>query len=227
MLPSASDADQVQSAGKMKARLPSHALRAALSAPELSSPRLPRMEFNFSSSGTEFEGGCDPAEDDNEICPSLCKREEEKKRREREEEEKSRRREKRVRREAWARTLRPSRLSSLLRGCRDKCLEHGAPSCQCGLVQLEYFGLPALRESSPSPSVCAWKAFAALKEVASGVDVQFPWEDRPGRNHRKALDLGPVLLDRDLAARLIRSMPQPAGCCLTPARSQTLTISGI
>lgn len=83
---------------------------------------LPRMEFNFSSSGTEFEGGCDPAEDDNEIC------------------------------------------------CRDKCLEHGAPSCQCGLVQLEYFG----------------------------VDVQFPWEDRPGRNHRKALDLGPVLLDRDL-----------------------------
>lgn len=83
---------------------------------------LPRMKFNFSSSGTEFEGGCDPADDPNDIC------------------------------------------------CKSRCVEHGGPSCQCGVVQLEYFG----------------------------VDVQFPWEERPERNHGKSLDLGPFLIDRDL-----------------------------
>ena len=30
------------------------------------------------------------------------------------------------------------------------------------------------------------------------MDVQFPWETQPQRNHRKLLDLGPLLVDRDL-----------------------------
>ncbi|CAE7360333.1 SUMF2 [Symbiodinium pilosum] len=84
---------------------------------------LPRMKFNFDVSGTEFEGGCDPADDPNRVC---CKSE--------------------------------------------VCKGAGAPNCQCGVVQLEYFG----------------------------VDVQFPWESQPERNHRKQLDLGPLLFDRDL-----------------------------
>lgn len=40
----------------------------------------------------------------------------------------------------------------------------------------------------------------ALRELSDlpGVDVQFPWETQPQRNHRKLLDLGPLLMDRDL-----------------------------
>ena len=35
--------------------------------------------------------------------------------------------------------------------------------------------------------------------------MQFPWEERPERNHGKSLDLGPFLIDRDLAAQLQRA----------------------
>mmetsp|Transcript_12622 Transcript_12622/g.28877 ORF Transcript_12622/g.28877 Transcript_12622/m.28877 type:complete len:603 (-) Transcript_12622:67-1875(-) len=84
---------------------------------------LPRTRLEFSASGTEFEGGCDPDDDPRGVC------------------------------------------------CRSKvCRGDGSASCQCGVVQLEYFG----------------------------VDVQFPWESRPGRNHEKLLDIGPLLIDRDL-----------------------------
>lgn len=55
--------------------------------------------------------------------------------------------------------------------CRSKlCTGDGSPDCQCAIVGDEYFG----------------------------VDVQFPWESQPQRNHVKILDLGPLLMDQDL-----------------------------
>jgi len=55
--------------------------------------------------------------------------------------------------------------------CHSKlCTGDGSPECQCAVVGDEYFG----------------------------VDVQFPWESQPERNHQKILDLGPLLMDQDL-----------------------------
>lgn len=55
--------------------------------------------------------------------------------------------------------------------CHSKiCNGDGSPDCQCAITGSHYFG----------------------------VDVQFPWEQQPGRNHRRLLDLGPLLMDQDL-----------------------------
>ena len=83
---------------------------------------LPRAQFNFSVSGTEYEGGCLAGDDPHGVC------------------------------------------------CSGHCESNGTHDCQCGTRGSAYFG----------------------------VDVQFPWESRPDRNHRQALNLGPLLMDRDL-----------------------------
>ena len=58
--------------------------------------------------------------------------------------------------------------------------------------------------------------------------MQFPWEERPERNHGKSLDLGPFLIDRDLAAQLQRASANYSILDMrSPDRSRTLTISGI
>lgn len=55
--------------------------------------------------------------------------------------------------------------------CSTECaMKMSMTSCQCGLWSEDFFA----------------------------VDVQFPWEDRPSRNHERELLLGPFLIDKDL-----------------------------
>eukprot|EP00913_Durusdinium_trenchii_P002126 g1963.t2 len=60
--------------------------------------------------------------------------------------------------------------------CHSKiCNGDGSPDCQCAITGSHYFGAARI-----------------------ALDVQFPWEQQPGRNHRRLLDLGPLLMDQDL-----------------------------
>lgn len=86
---------------------------------------LPQARLNFTVSGVELEGGCNPTKDPHGVCcqyNTLC----------------------------------------------DSAA--GSNTCQCGILGSQYFG----------------------------VGVQYPWESRPERSHAQILDLGPVLIDRDL-----------------------------